>query len=88
MWQNPKQLKLKLRILRRMVISVPDVRKIIDSLDGDDLCQYCQFRNDCYGGVSGGPNGPIYPPCADGLDEDCFDLESYLSDLEEDGEES
>lgn len=64
-----------------------DVREIIDSMEADDLCPYCKFRYDCDGGVHGGPNGPIFPPCSEGLDEDYFDFESYLSDLE-DGEES
>lgn len=58
-------------------------REIIDSLDGEDLCKYCSYSSDCDGGVIGGPNGPIYPPCADGLDEDDFDLEAYLADMED-----
>lgn len=36
-------------------------------------------------GVKGSPSGPIYPPCCEGLDEEDFDLESYLKDVE-DGE--
>lgn len=59
------------------------VREIIDNLDGEELCKYCEYSSDCSGGVKGGPNGPIYPPCADGLDEDDFDLEAYFSDLED-----
>lgn len=62
------------------------VREIIDSLDGDELCKYCRYgKEGCEGGVKGSPNGPIYPPCCEGLDEDDFDLESYLQDVE-DGE--
>lgn len=53
------------------------VKEIIESLDGDELCKYCRYEKEgC---------GPIYPPCCDGLDEDDFDLESYLQDVE-DGE--
>lgn len=64
-----------------------DVKEIIANLDGDELCKYCSFSYEgCTGGVHGGPNGPILPPCSDGLDEDYFDLESYLEDLKEDGE--
>lgn len=64
-----------------------NVREIIDSLDGDELCNYCDCKFDgCKGGVSGGPNGPIFPTCSDGLDESHFDLESYLEDREEEGE--
>ena len=31
----------------------------------DLLCGICLHRSDCSGGASGGPNGPIFPPCAD-----------------------
>lgn len=62
------------------------IREIIDSLDGDELCKYCRFGNEgCEGGVKRSPSGPIYPPCCEGLDENDFDLESYLQDVE-DGE--
>lgn len=61
-------------------------QEIIDSLDPDELCKYCKYSHECTGGIHGGPNGPIYPPCADGLDESDFDLESYLKDLEDEDE--
>lgn len=32
------------------------------------VCEVCRYEHICYGGVSGGPNGPIYPPCADNPD--------------------
>lgn len=57
-----------------------DVNKIIEKLDYDELCKYCNHRIYCSGGVHGGPNGPIYPPCSDGFGEDDFDLETYLED--------
>lgn len=60
------------------------VEVIMESLDGDELCKYCKYNIDCNGGVIGAPNGPIYPPCADGLDESDFDLDSYLGDKKED----
>ena len=61
-----------------------DVREIIDSLDGDELCNYCRYKYEgCSGGVKGGPGGPIFPPCADGLEEEDFDLESYIEDYRE-----
>lgn len=63
-----------------------DVREIIESLDGDELCKYCQNRSECPGGVTGGPNGPIYPPCSNGLYEGDFDLEGYLADMEDEDE--
>lgn len=37
-----------------------------------EVCKVCRYADDCDGGVRGGPNGPIYPPCADAGD-DCFD---------------
>lgn len=61
-----------------------NISEIIESLDGDELCEYCRYSGDCSGGVHGGPNGPIYPPCADRLDEADFDLDTYLEDLEND----
>ena len=58
------------------------IREIIDEIDPDELCNYCSYNTDCTGGVHGSPNGPIYPPCADRLDEDAFDLDAYMEDLE------
>lgn len=53
------------------------VREIIDSLDDDDLCRYCQHSTYCDRDVCPSGNGePIFPPCADRLDESDFDLES------------
>lgn len=61
-----------------------DVKEIIDSLDGEELCGYCQHSFDgCKGRVIGSPNGPIFPPCSDGFKEEWFDLESYLEDHED-----
>ena len=60
-----------------------DMREIIKSLDGEEVCKYCGYSPNCPGGVSGGPNGPIYPPCADRLIEDAFDLDAYLADMED-----
>ena len=64
-----------------------NVEEIMDSLSGEELCKYCRYSidYDCDGGVrSDGAGNPIYPPCADGLDEDYFDLDAYLSDEEDD----
>lgn len=39
---------------------------MLDKILHEDLCcKVCQYQYDCNGGVSGGPSGPIYPPCAD-----------------------
>lgn len=61
-----------------------NVKEIIDSLDGDELCNYCRYKYEgCNGGVTGSPNGPIFPPCSDEFQEEWFDLESYTEDYEE-----
>lgn len=58
------------------------VEEIIESLDKGLLCNYCRYGLEgCEGGIKGGQNGPIYPPCADGLDTDDFDINAYLDDL-------
>ena len=43
------------------------VQKIFDC---ERHCDICIYRHDCRGGVTSGPNGPIYPPCSDKI----FDL--------------
>lgn len=54
------------------------VQKIIDEYDVDELCKYCIYEIDCSGGsVTGGPNGPIYAPCADSDPENWFDIDAY-----------
>lgn len=56
--------------------------------DCERQCDVCIYRSrDCDGGVHGGPNGPIFPPCADkdfGLwvDEDLIE-EIYNELIEE-----
>lgn len=64
-----------------------NVEEIMDSLSGEELCKYCRYGidYDCNGGArSDGAGNPIYPPCADGLDEDYFDLDAYLADEKDD----
>ena len=36
-----------------------------NNLEGEDCCPYCPYRDECSRGVTGGPDGPIYPYCAD-----------------------
>ena len=62
------------------------VQEIIANLDGEELCKYCAHNSDCPGGVHCSPNGPMYPPCADGLNEEDFDLDAFMEDLEEENE--
>lgn len=40
------------------------IKKAFDELEGEDCCKYCRFHDEC-NGLSCGPNGPIYPRCAD-----------------------
>ena len=59
------------------------VREIIDSLDENELCEYCQHSPYCDREVRPSGNGePIFPPCVDGLDERDFDMDAYMADTE------
>ena len=61
-----------------------DAIKELEQLSGDELCTYCKYEMDgCTGNVSGGPNGPIYPPCAGGNAEDYINIEDYIESREE-----
>lgn len=53
-----------------------DFEKMADVvIEHDRLCEVCMYQSsDCDGGVRGGPNGPIYPPCCDS------DLRSYVDE--------
>lgn len=59
------------------------LQKWIIEHDGDDFCAYCNC--DCENvGVTGGPNGPIYPPCADWNDDkllENLDTEAILDEI-------
>lgn len=67
--------------------------KMVEAVnDCERLCDVCIYHAEgCNGGVSGGPTGPIYPPCADGdywgfVDEEM--LRGVYSDImEEKGNE-
>lgn len=62
------------------------VEKWVNEHDGDELCKYCRHDDVCSHGVSGGPNGPIFPPCADG-DLDMWLDENVLIEAIENGDE-
>lgn len=53
------------------------IQRIIEEHDPEELCGYCIYGIDCEGGVTGGPNGPIYPPCDDSDPEHWFDIDAY-----------
>ena len=44
-----------------------DIWKMFEAVDNHERrCDVCEYQyNGCRGGVAGGPNGPIYPPCCD-----------------------
>ena len=43
-----------------------DFKTAIDILlEHEQVCSACRYEDVCKKGVSGGPNGPIYPPCCD-----------------------
>ena len=56
-------------------------------IEHERLCNVCQYRHDCSGGITGGPNSPIYPPCCEHCLENfiCENLveEVYQEILEE-----
>lgn len=61
------------------------VEEWLDKHEGDDYCNYCKFRMDCKG-ITCGPRGPYFPPCADGNVEDYIDEDELLEAIE-DGDE-
>lgn len=58
------------------------IEKWLKEHDGEDYCQYCFYESDCHREVSGGPNGPIEPPCASREMDDLLDTDALLEDLE------
>lgn len=63
------------------------IHGFLENSDVKDICRYCLYNIDCGRGVKGGPNGPIYPPCADRDYELYLDIESIIQDMREKGME-
>ena len=59
----------------------------VNSLDEETRCNYCIYESDCPKGVRGYGGEPVFPYCAEHKQEDWFDEEAYLKDLEESEEE-
>lgn len=56
----------------------------LNHLDGDALCAVCSYSvMGCTGGVRGGPNGPIYPPCADSDADEIVDMDAARETYDE-----
>lgn len=55
------------------------VKKAFNNLEGDDCCEYCPYRDECHG-ITSGPNGPIYPYCADNNIYAMLDYEKFKKD--------
>ena len=63
-------------------MSIDDMMDIV--IDNGDCCLVCKYSLDCHG-MSGGPNGPIYPYCAEHDDYSWVDeelLSIYIENLE------
>ena len=68
-----------------------DLLKMLETVDDHERrCDACKHQNDgCAGGVTGGPNGPIYPPCSDLGPEEYIDedlLKEVYDEITEDEE--
>lgn len=67
-------------------ITEHSIKEMFNKLEGEDCCKYCHFRDEC-NGLSCGPNGPIYPRCADLNTNEYMDYElfkkDYLGKIEE-----
>lgn len=64
-------------------MSKEEALKRLQELDPDEICKYCIYEFDCGKEVTGGPNGPIYPPCIDCNLEDLIDIDTCIKDLAE-----
>lgn len=63
------------------------LKEWLDGKEGDEYCAYCKYQDICGGGVSGSPNGPVYPPCSDGEFTDFIDLAAAEKAMREEEEE-
>lgn len=51
---------------------IQSVKQAFDSLEGEDCCEYCRYKDECHGMTSNGRGEPVYPACAN------MDVEEYL----------
>jgi len=58
-----------------------DFNKMVEVVfDHERQCDVCKYQHDGCGGLTAGPNGPIYPPCAD-LEPEHYVDEDYLREV-------
>lgn len=61
------QLRDYITYVRDTMTEETSIRKAFNELEGEECCPYCKYCDEC-SGIVAGPNGPIYPACADALD--------------------
>ncbi|MGF7010606.1 hypothetical protein M2146_001130 [Lachnospiraceae bacterium PF1-22] len=59
-----------------------DIEKDIKEMETEELCNYCKHSSRGCRGLIATPNGPLYPPCSEGLDISYFETEKYIKDLD------
>lgn len=59
------------------------LEKWLSEHDGEDLCHYCIYDDECPHGIRCYGGNPIEPPCCDREQEEYLDIEAILKDLED-----
>lgn len=62
------------------------LEKWLSEHDGEDLCNYCIYDDECPHGIRCYGGNPIDPPCCGREPEEYLDIESILKDLEDESE--
>jgi len=72
-------------------MTIPEhLQKFLEEKEkADEVCKFCLYDIDCnHRAVSGGPNGPIYAPCADGEPERYIDVDALQEAYDEERSEN
>lgn len=59
--------------------------KWIAKHDGEDLCKYCHYDDECPHGIRCYGGNPVEPPCCSHDPEEYLDVEAILRDMEAEG---
>lgn len=59
---------------------IQSVKQVFDSLEGEDCCEYCRYKDECHGMTSNGRGEPVYPACANMDVEEYLDYEAFKED--------